>query len=473
MIHRYKNVAVLYGGTGKKYAEAFRQELHRLSVRQRYPIAANLILERILTQELLTSLTQLFRESDYCVAFLTADDCCISENGRRTRLRQNVVFELGMAILQLGRERCILLSDFDPQAPEFELPSDMQSLSIFPFAPENLPDVIETVTEKILQMTGEGVLKEPPRYDNLLQRTAYYINYEELFPRSGTMPDETGETFLKRILDVWQETCQSLLYYDERSIYLLERIGFLPIFGKNLEVQQWLLQMKQLLSQYTAFDVSFYPDVQLLNFVKNSINCIIAYTEIKTTSEHPTEFQYRKLLQEFLAEPIPQDHPCNPLILVAYYDYLGLTYLKLCHHCGDLRYAQQAKSAFETALSLTDRVDLALQIWKGFLFYNLARVLAIQELPEEAARAYENAVHIRKQWLKNCNYPVLIRNALSTEYFQAELDRIEMCQTFRLLSEAQIESAYHDIEIELDAYCNTNTELQQLQHIRTRLKKRH
>lgn len=79
MIHRYKNVAVLYGGTGKKYAEAFRQELHRLSVRQRYPIAANLILERILTQELLTSLTQLFRESDYCVAFLTADDCCISE----------------------------------------------------------------------------------------------------------------------------------------------------------------------------------------------------------------------------------------------------------------------------------------------------------------------------------------------------------------------------------------------------------
>ena len=37
----------------------------------------------------------------------------------------------GMALMQLGRERCILLSDFDSRATGFELPSDMNSLEIF------------------------------------------------------------------------------------------------------------------------------------------------------------------------------------------------------------------------------------------------------------------------------------------------------------------------------------------------------
>ena len=111
MISKYKNVAVIYGGKGRNYAEALQKSILKISDEERYPICSKLIMETILTSELLSDVMELFRQSEFCVGFLTADDVVLSEN-QTYRLRQNVVFELGMALMQIGRERCILLSDF-------------------------------------------------------------------------------------------------------------------------------------------------------------------------------------------------------------------------------------------------------------------------------------------------------------------------------------------------------------------------
>lgn len=150
MISKYKNVAVIYGGKGRNYTEAFHKSILKISDEKRYPICSKLIMETILTSELLSDVMELFRQSEFCVGFLTADDVVLSEN-QTYRLRQNVVFELGMALMQIGRERCILLSDFDSRAAGFELPSDMNSLEIRQFDPDDINKVIHDAIEKILQ----------------------------------------------------------------------------------------------------------------------------------------------------------------------------------------------------------------------------------------------------------------------------------------------------------------------------------
>ena len=58
---------------------------------KRYPIQSNIILERVLTRELLSDLIHIFRESDFCIAILTADDLCMCDGVERKRLRQQCV----------------------------------------------------------------------------------------------------------------------------------------------------------------------------------------------------------------------------------------------------------------------------------------------------------------------------------------------------------------------------------------------
>ena len=146
----------LYGGQGRRYAQLLNDRITAVAKKERYPIAAKMIMESILTRELLSDVMDLFRESEFCVAFLTADDICVIGETNHYRLRQNVVFEIGMALIQLGRERCILLSDFDGMTANVELPTDMNSLEIRQFAPDRVDDVIEDVLRKILKEIGRA-----------------------------------------------------------------------------------------------------------------------------------------------------------------------------------------------------------------------------------------------------------------------------------------------------------------------------
>ena len=92
MIQRYKDVSIIYGGSGRRYAEALNDKLTKISQEERYPIQATIINEKILTRELLTDVMRLFKESEFCVTFLTKEDYCTIGNIEKKRLRQNVVF---------------------------------------------------------------------------------------------------------------------------------------------------------------------------------------------------------------------------------------------------------------------------------------------------------------------------------------------------------------------------------------------
>lgn len=479
MIQRYKDVSIIYGGSGRRYAEALNDKLIKISTEERYPIQATIINEKILTCELLSDVMRLFKESEFCVTFLTKEDCCMVGNIEKKRLRQNVVFEVGMALIELGRERCILLSDFDVHDIDFELPSDMNSLEILPFDATNLDEVLDDVVDKLLKLSLKSVvtgveLEAIPKYDHLLIRNDYWVDYENIFVERPITLASEGKDFFNDTLAYWITECKSLPHYDEKCIYLLERIGFLPIFGKIPASVDFMEQAEELTESYYPSDIKYYGDAKLLDFTKNLVQCVIDYTILKTkdTNALGRVRKYKSLLQNMLSESVPDCEQVNPLIMVAYYDYLGLTYLRIYRAESNENDLQKAREAFLSALKFVTSVDLSMQIWSGFLNYNLARVFSELGDSDKAEKYYKKAIKIRNRWLKTSSYNVTVRNALSFEYFIAKIDYIDMCHKFGLMSSDEVQTEYSYVEKELNAYSDIDDKLDQLIYIRQLLKDR-
>ena len=73
MLKQYKLVSIIYGGSGTKYAKEMNALIQRRSEDMRYPITSKIVMESVLTGDLLTSITDLFTQTEYCLAFLTSD----------------------------------------------------------------------------------------------------------------------------------------------------------------------------------------------------------------------------------------------------------------------------------------------------------------------------------------------------------------------------------------------------------------
>lgn len=77
MLKQYKLVSIIYGGSGARYADEMNRLILQRSEAERYPITSKIVMESVLTGDLLNSITDLFTKTEYCLAFLTADDCCL------------------------------------------------------------------------------------------------------------------------------------------------------------------------------------------------------------------------------------------------------------------------------------------------------------------------------------------------------------------------------------------------------------
>lgn len=476
MISQYKTVSIVYGGKGRLYAEKLNNRITELSEKERYPIQSKIIMENILTKELLSDVIGLFKQSEICVAFLTADDVIGTED-TKYRFRQNVVFELGMALIQLGRERCILLSDFDVKDALFELPSDMNSLEIRQFSSEDIGRVIDDVVEKILQesrfsvITGKN-LDVVPQYNNLLTRDDYYIDYENMFIDDLSKAIETGQNCLQGILNAWYFECKSLPHYDEQCMYLLERLCFLPMLDGSQDIEIFGNRVLDLVSSYKVWDIKYYQDTELLNFVKSLIHSVVEYSMTKLCQGTNTHYPYEKILNDMLTEVVPDRSRCNPLIMLVYYDYLGLLYLRL-KDCNDLKdNIVQANNAFKSAMEYVGKVDMSMQIWAGFLYYNLARTYSMLGEINKASEYYKKTILIRERWLKISAFNIKIRNSLSSEYFLVKMSYLEMCEENKLMAMNDIWYEYDKLEIEISAYSDAENGNDPLAKIRMELSRR-
>lgn len=482
MISRYKTISIIYGGSGGIYAKNLNESINEYEKENRYPLSSRIVMESILTGDILEKVTQLFSETEICIAILTADDCCIKNNKNVLRLRQNVVFELGMALYKLGREHCILLGDFEDKADCVELPSDMNGLDIRFFNDQTQTQVFNDVIKKILQLsrTSKDENEEFSQYDNLLRRETYFVNYGKLFYLYDKNHTGNNKEYLQNLLDVWLDECKSLNYFDERLMYIAERVAFLPIFGKQDAVSNWYTKIEKILGDYKEKDRQYYGNCKLLDFGKNTLSVVISYIKQKMVDScKPTQSTYEELLVNLKLNPPPKGEKVNPLLEVLYYDYIGLTMMHLYSYSPSFDKLLATKECYEKIVNeYLDKVDLGLNVWGGFLYYNIARLyskmLEHQESDissEDVIRAYLQAITIRKKWLSGTSFNSMVQNALSYEYFIAKLDYIHQMQVMNLKTPDDIENEYCKVEGEIESYCNEDEKLERLLYVQDKLRK--
>lgn len=471
MVKKYKTVSILYGGSGRNYATKMKNLIDKLSSEKKIPIRSLIVMDSILTGDLLSSITFLFNGSDLCVTFLTSDDLA---NGKG-RLRQNVVFELGMAIFHLGKQKCILLSDFNPKEDNVELPSDLNGIEIKHFNKGSEDEVFKEVVKKVLLLSKDidrlnGQPIELPSYDKLITREKYRVDYENLF-------EKTSDTLsLPEVLNDWYEECKSLNRYDERAIYFIERVGFLPIFGKRDGVKEWCIKIEPLLTTFSDLDIEEYS-LSTLNFVKNTILALIEYVSFSFGFAPKKEKVYRDIVLALEEDCQSSEKSINPLIMTVYYDYLGLSYLHLYEFSKKENHLIKAIELFSILVDkYVDLIDTSMGVWSGFVFYNLARAyrkmfnLTNDEEDEMMAmRYYKKAGTLRRRWLNKIYWGRQVRNALSSEYFTSELDYIDFQDEVGLIDKEESLSEFNRLKTELGDYYNDDEKLEKLSLIQGKI----
>lgn len=108
------------------------------------------------------SLEKVSHEADFAVLVLTPDDVTTSREAEKLAPRDNVVFELGLFIGSLGRERCFLVHE---QRPDLKLPSDLLGVKAATFkhpANDDLKAVLGTqcflMSERIAKLSSRHKL---------------------------------------------------------------------------------------------------------------------------------------------------------------------------------------------------------------------------------------------------------------------------------------------------------------------------
>jgi len=480
MLKPYKTISIIYGGSGARYASQLNELIVSRSEELRYPLVSKIVMENVLTGDLLVNVIKLFTDSEFSVIFLTADDRCCVGDKTFFRVRQNVLLEMGMAIFRLGTERCILLSDFDPNDRCFEIPSDLKGMDIKYFNEANREQVFEAVLDKILQMNSSGSaqhvsFKSIPRYDHLLDRKDYFVDYQDIFASgSHTLSADNGD-YLKSVLTQWKNECAFFTHYEERCLYFLERICFIPMFGRHKWVLDWCLTLEQLLTQYTDTDIG-YCGMKKLNFIRNLAFAVSAYTRLKLQEDHePTYNDYEDLLNQLVLDPVEDSGVANPLVGTTYYDYMGLLYMCLYEMEQDAEHLNKATECFEIIMEkYVEHVDMSLNIWAGFVGYNLARCYIKQfnltkdrACAEKAQNLLFKTCIIRKRWLGGVGVHSTIRNAMSYEYFVCKIDHINSMKLMNTKSDELIAQELKRLEGELESYMTQEEQLERLCYIQS------
>jgi hypothetical protein len=129
-----------------------------------------------LGQGTLESLVLALPRFDFAVLVLTADDLTISRGTQKLAARDNVLFELGLFIGSLGRERTFILYDrTDPPV----LPSDFSGVTVATFAPHasgNLEAALGAPCARIRAVVEKLSIRSDKGFRQLAQATSNVEN---------------------------------------------------------------------------------------------------------------------------------------------------------------------------------------------------------------------------------------------------------------------------------------------------------
>ena len=100
------------------------------------------------------SLERQLDQSDFAIAVAQPDDITHSRGEASPTTRDNVIFELGMFIGRIGRQRSFLI---EPRGEEVKLPSDLSGITAIPYRydPENLAAAMGSACNRIRTIVRE------------------------------------------------------------------------------------------------------------------------------------------------------------------------------------------------------------------------------------------------------------------------------------------------------------------------------
>lgn len=482
MITPYKNVSIIYGGSGLECALAIHSELERLHEQEHYPIKSFILAKQILSSaNIVETVKGLISQSSACVIILTFDD--VDES----RLRQNVLIETGMAMMMVEKENCFFLSNRFPLPDDF--PSDLRGF-VNPnlFSSDTLGDVARQTGKEIIEHLGLE------SNDGLLCDKLYSYDYRAILDDiPAAILDERYDTQLDDILACWSERLASFDFVSERIIYLFERLNFLPIFSTNDALFAFIDEAKRLVKPSRA-DFSLY-DQRFLMPICRLADDIIQYIEAKAQyfdaqrkgKDARATKAFRQTLKEidhrlsaFLANGQFDDY--NWIVNAMAYDYAALVKMKVLSletaegSADRLAIANEALRLYELSAQEVEWHDfLSTELWDGFLFFNIGR--AHEEAyrttndPEDFEKmreSIERAILYRRRWMKPGHLAGAFASALSYEYFQACKWRFECSYRYAADKEAAAQdvlAGLGQIRDELDQYCG-ETEFGRLYAIR-------
>lgn len=173
---------------GLKVAEAVRQRLI-----EELGEAASVDLwthQFELSATYIESLENIADQADFAVLVLTPDDVTTSRAKEQFAPRDNVVFELGLFMGRLGRERCYLVHEENPaDKRKLKLPSDLLGLKAATFRQQGTGDLQTALAAKCAAMAGQ--------IDALGAR--YKLSFDEMVEQAAI------RAFCERLVGAWWE----------------------------------------------------------------------------------------------------------------------------------------------------------------------------------------------------------------------------------------------------------------------------
>lgn len=114
-------------------SEALAEANHMSRALSRHALTCRLWTQGVfqMSQTTIEDLVRASQESDYAVLFLTPDDMTSTRGRRKASPRDNVVFELGLFMGALGRDRTFIIM---PKGANLKLPTDLLGVTHTPYA---------------------------------------------------------------------------------------------------------------------------------------------------------------------------------------------------------------------------------------------------------------------------------------------------------------------------------------------------
>lgn len=313
-----------------------------------------------------------------------------------------------------------------------------------------------TVILYLQESPFEGTNSNGASKDTLLLRCkSYYVDYDEILSEFSETKASNSEI---SILLEWLRKNKSLRYYDEKCMFLLARLGFLPSFGSEKEKKHFIDEARKIIYRFDDTDIQRYDGTELLITVRNLVLCVTDYLTIQINkgllSTEPENYQSHllKLLRQFQTVIFPEGTTINPLILLVYHDYLGLVYYscyKLNHNHDQLLLAAKE---LETAMQLTKKVDMHLQIWASFISFNLARVYEELDESDKTFRNYDITVSLRQCLAESPFFSETMKHDLYFEYLLAKIHYIDAGLRHGHFSDSDAQKEYRLTREELNTH---------------------